>query len=66
MVKFVGQESMYLQGYVTAIRDVRKEICEIVRLQKPFDLRTVDKAVKDLIKYLDKEYQDGKGQGEVV
>lgn len=66
MSEFVGHESVFLQGYAAAVKDIRKELCEIVRLKKPFDLRTVDKAVKDLTKNLGKEYQDGEGQCEVV
>ena len=46
---------VFLQGYREGVRDARKEIAEIARLKKPFELRTVDLAVKDLLKNLTKD-----------
>ena len=60
---------MFLLGYREGVRDARKEIAEIARLKKQFDIRTVDLAVKDLLKNLikdDNNEHDAKGNSEMV
>ena len=69
MGEFAGQVEAYLQGYKAAVRDARKEIIEIARLNKPFNVSTVDTVVKDLIKKPGRGNQNEQGaggQGEVV
>jgi len=68
MSEYSGQ-NVFLLGYREGVRDARKEIAEIARLKKQFDIRTVDLAVKDLLKNLikdDNNEHDAKGNSEMV
>ena len=55
MSEYVGQRTAFMQGYRAGVNDARKEIMEIERLKKEFNVSTVDQAVKDLLKNSVKE-----------